>query len=63
VVATSYPEFAEALRRKLIIEIADLSPRRARAITPFQFTLNRIAPPDWLWALTIFLALHVYRSR
>jgi hypothetical protein len=45
VVANSFPEFAEAVRRKLIIEIADLAPRHERAITPIQFTPNRIVPP------------------
>jgi hypothetical protein len=45
VVANSFPEFAEAVRRKLIIEIADLAPRHERALIPVQFTPNRIAPP------------------
>ncbi|MEN8195892.1 MAG: DUF1194 domain-containing protein [Pseudomonadota bacterium] len=45
VVANSFPEFAEAVRRKLIIEIADLAPGHERALIPVQFTPNRIAPP------------------
>jgi hypothetical protein len=42
VVANSYPEFAEAVRRKLIVEIAGMPPRRAPVLVLAQ---NRIAPP------------------
>jgi hypothetical protein len=45
VVANSYPEFAEAVRRKLIIEIANLSFGRGPRLVPAQFTPYRIAPP------------------
>lgn len=45
VVANSFPEFAEAVRRKLIIEIADAFPDSQPELVPIQFTPNRIAPP------------------
>ncbi len=46
VVANSYPEFAEAVRRKLIIEIAGLAPPDPPArLVPVQFLPERTAPP------------------
>jgi hypothetical protein len=45
VVANSFPEFAEAVRRKLILEIAVLAPGDVPRIIPAQFIPNRVAPP------------------
>lgn len=45
VIANSFQEFAEAVRRKLIIEIADLSPRHGPRLVPAQFTPRPAAPP------------------
>ena len=45
VVANSFPEFAEAVRRKLIIEIANASPELRPELVPIQFTPGRAAPP------------------
>lgn len=45
VVANSYAEFAEGVRRKLIIEIAGQWPRNpGPELVSAQFTLNRVAP-------------------
>jgi hypothetical protein len=45
VIANSFEEFAEAVRRKLIIEIADLPPDNGPGLIPAQFTPNRVSPP------------------
>jgi len=45
VVANSYPEFAEAVRRKLIIEIADAAPRSSPGLALVQYQPDRAAPP------------------
>lgn len=45
VVANSFGEFAEAVRRKLIIEISDAAPRPAPAFVRAQFLPNREVPP------------------
>lgn len=45
VVANSFGEFAEAVRRKLIIEISDAAPRPAPELVRVQFLPKRVAPP------------------
>ena len=45
VVANSFEGFAEAVRRKLILEIADTAPGNRPRIIPAQFQPNRVAPP------------------
>jgi len=45
VVANSFPEFAEAVRRKLIIEISDAAPQSGPELVRVQFLPRRVAPP------------------
>jgi len=45
VVANSFPEFAEAVRKKLILEIAGRPPRGEPRIVPAQYLPDRVAPP------------------
>lgn len=45
VVANTFEGFAEAVRRKLIIEIAGLAPQAPARVVPVQFAPNRVAPP------------------
>lgn len=45
VVANSFEEFAEAVRRKLILEIAARKPRKSAELVRAQVTQNRVAPP------------------
>lgn len=45
VVANGFDEFAEAVRRKLILEIAGRTPRDGPRIVPAQVTAERIPPP------------------
>lgn len=45
VVAKDFTGFAEAVRKKLIIEISDRSPERAPRIQPAQYQPGRKAPP------------------
>jgi hypothetical protein len=45
VVANSFAEFAEAIRRKLILEIAGAPPGPGFEFLPAQFAPNRVPPP------------------
>jgi hypothetical protein len=45
VVANSFAGFAEAVRRKLILEIANIAPRDGSGITSVQFQPDPVAPP------------------
>lgn len=45
VVANSFAEFAEAVRRKLILEIAGIAPGDSSRIIKVQYLPNRVAPP------------------